>query len=123
MATMHDPAAGVAERRKTGFLPNFWYAAGWCSEITTCPIARRILGRPVALFRTESGKAAAFDNCCPHRMAPLSLGTVEGETLRCGYHGLKFDCGGSCIEIPGQTNIPPRARVHSHPLVERWNFA
>ncbi|MSQ72396.1 MAG: aromatic ring-hydroxylating dioxygenase subunit alpha [Betaproteobacteria bacterium] len=105
------------------FLTNYWYAAGWSSEITGKPLARRILDRPVALFRTAGGKAAAFDDCCPHRMVPLSRGTVEGESLRCGYHGLRFDCSGKCVEVPGQANIPPRARVHAYPLVERWNFA
>jgi phenylpropionate dioxygenase-like ring-hydroxylating dioxygenase large terminal subunit len=105
------------------FLENFWYAAAWSEEITGQPLARRILDRPVALFRTESGKAAAFDDCCPHRMVPLSRGRVEGESLRCGYHGLRFDCSGKCAEVPGQVNIPPRAKVNSYALVERWKFA
>ena len=105
------------------FLENFWYAAAWSEEITSVPLARRILDRPVALFRTESGKAAAFDDCCPHRMVPLSRGRVEGESLRCGYHGLRFDCSGTCVEIPGQASIPPRAKVVSYPLVERWKLA
>jgi vanillate O-demethylase monooxygenase subunit len=56
-------------------------------------------------------------------MVPLSRGRVEGETLRCAYHGLRFDCSGKCVEVPGQVNIPPRARVSSYPLVERWNMA
>jgi phenylpropionate dioxygenase-like ring-hydroxylating dioxygenase large terminal subunit len=76
------------------FLENFWYAAAWSEEITNVPLARRILHRPVALFRTESGKAAAFDDCCPHRMVPLSRGRVEGESLRCGYHGLRLTAPG-----------------------------
>ena len=105
------------------FLENYWYAAAWTDEISAAPLARRILDRPVALFRTEAGRAAAFDDCCPHRMVPLSRGRVEGETLRCGYHGLRFDCSGKCIEVPGQVSIPPRARVTSYPLVERWKLA
>lgn len=105
------------------FLANFWYAAGWASEITKKPLARRVLDRPVALFRTEGGKAVALDDCCPHRMVPLSHGTVEGESLRCGYHGLRFDCAGKCVEVPGQASIPPRAKVHAYPLVERWKFS
>jgi vanillate O-demethylase monooxygenase subunit len=105
------------------FLENYWYAAGWSEEITEVPLARRILDRPVALFRTASGRAAAFDDCCPHRMVPLSRGRVEGESLRCGYHGLRFDCSGKCVEVPGQVSIPPRAKVTSYPLVERWKFA
>ena len=105
------------------FLENFWYAAAWSEEITSVPLARRILDRPVALFRTESGTAAAFDDCCPHRMVPLSRGRVEGESLRCAYHGLRFDCTGTCVEIPGQASIPPRAKVLSYPLAERWKLA
>lgn len=105
------------------FLHNHWYAAGWSEEITGAPLARRILDRPVALFRTASGVAAAFDDCCPHRMVPLSRGAVEGETLRCGYHGLRFDCAGTCVEVPGQANIPERAKVTTYPLIERWNLA
>jgi vanillate monooxygenase len=105
------------------FLHNYWYGAAWSEEIGQKPLARRILDRPVALFRTESGRAAAFDDCCPHRMVPLSRGRVEGESLRCGYHGLRFDCSGKCVEVPGQVNIPPRAKVTSYPLVERWKFA
>jgi vanillate O-demethylase monooxygenase subunit len=104
------------------FLRNYWYAAAWSEELTTAPLARTLLGEPVVLFRTQSGKAQAFDDCCPHRMARLSAGKVEGETLRCGYHGLRFDCSGVCVEIPGQADIPDRARVHAYPTVERWSL-
>ena len=34
------------------FLNNFWYAAGWSSEITGKPLARLILDRPLALLLT-----------------------------------------------------------------------
>nr|WP_281720130.1 aromatic ring-hydroxylating dioxygenase subunit alpha [Nitrosomonas nitrosa] len=112
---------------KTGerstFYWNAWYAAGWSNEITTKPLSRTILGRRLVLFRTASGGAAALDDCCPHRLAPLSLGEVVGETLRCGYHGLRFDCSGTCVEIPGQSNIPPRANVTAYPLIEKWGLA
>jgi len=105
------------------FLTNYWYAAGWSHEITGAPIARRILDRPLALFRTAGGRLAAFDDCCPHRMAPLSFGSVVGESLQCGYHGLRFDCEGTCVEIPGQKTVPPRVRVRAYPMVERWKLA
>ncbi len=105
------------------FLKNAWYAAGWSEEIVEAPLARRILDDPVVLFRGASGAAAALDDCCPHRMAPLSLGEVEGDHLRCGYHGLLFDCAGACVEVPGQANVPRWAKVHRYPLVERWRLA
>jgi phenylpropionate dioxygenase-like ring-hydroxylating dioxygenase large terminal subunit len=50
------------------------------------------------------------------------MGKVEGDHLRCGYHGLLFDGSGKCIEIPGQDSIPPQARVRAYPLLEKYNW-
>jgi vanillate O-demethylase monooxygenase subunit len=60
-----------------------------------------------------SGEVRAFDDRCPHRLAPLHLGRVEGgTTLRCGYHGWAYDGDGRCTEIPSSgpaAAIPARA--------------
>ena len=104
------------------FLRNFWYVAAWPSEIGATPLARTVCGEPVVLFRTGDGAATALEDRCCHRNLPLSMGKVEGEALRCGYHGLLFDREGRCVEVPGQTAIPPGARVKRHPLVERWKL-
>ena len=101
------------------FLRNCWYVAGWCSEITTKPIDRTFLGESVALFRTESGKVSALENRCPHRGMPLSAGAVDGEKLRCMYHGLEFDKDGACLRVPGQDRIPKTCAVKSYPLKEQ----
>jgi len=103
------------------FLRNGWYAAVWSSELAGGPLARTFLDEPVALFRCASGRVAAFEDRCCHRAAPLSRGAVEGDALRCGYHGLKFDPDGRCIEVPIQTNVPPGARVRTYPVCEKWN--
>lgn len=104
------------------YVENAWYAAGWADDLADQPVARRILDKPVVVFRTEGGAAAAFDDCCPHRMVPLSLGRIEGEGLRCGYHGLKFATDGSCVLIPGQDEIPRGFDVKAYPVVERWRM-
>ena len=104
------------------YLRNCWYVAAWGSEIGNAPFARTITGVPVMLYRTGAGVPAALEDRCCHRNLPLSLGTVEGDAVRCGYHGLKYDATGACIEIPGQRHIPPGARVRSFPLVERWKL-
>ncbi|OSC41667.1 Rieske 2Fe-2S domain-containing protein [Mycobacterium decipiens] len=57
-------------------------------------------GSPVALFRTASGRIAALHDACAHRGAPLSLGNVCGETVRCPYHQFCFNSEGSCTSIP-----------------------
>ncbi len=105
------------------FVKNGWYAASWVKDLGEKPVARTFLGEKVVLFRTTDGKAAALQDRCCHRAAPLSSGEVIGESLVCGYHGLRFATDGRCVEIPGQKEIPARARVRSYPLVERWSVA
>ena len=104
------------------FLRNSWYVAAWDREVTRALLSRRFLDQPVVLFRKESGEAVALEDRCCHRQLPLSLGKVEGDRLRCGYHGLLFDPSGKCVEIPGQDSIPPQARVRAYPLVEKYNW-
>jgi vanillate O-demethylase monooxygenase subunit len=104
------------------FLRNYWYVGAYSGEIAETPLARTILGEPVLLYRTSDGRAVALEDRCCHRNLPLSMGVREGDAIRCGYHGLKFDCTGQCIEIPGQPQIPPDAKVRAYPLIERWNF-
>jgi phenylpropionate dioxygenase-like ring-hydroxylating dioxygenase large terminal subunit len=85
-------------------------------------LARRILDQPIVLFRTEKGTAVALEDRCCHRQLPLSMGSLKGDLLQCGYHGLKFDASGKCVEIPGQDSVPPQARVRAYPLVEKFNW-
>jgi phenylpropionate dioxygenase-like ring-hydroxylating dioxygenase large terminal subunit len=101
------------------FLRNAWYVAAWSDEITAGPLARRILGEPVVLFRDANGTAAALLDMCCHRGAPLHIGRLVDDGIECGYHGLVFAADGRCVRIPGQDRIPDRARVRSFPLVEQ----
>ena len=50
------------------------------------------------------------------------MGRIEGDDIRCMYHGMKFDTSGKCIQIPGQDVIPPKLGVRSYPVVERYNL-
>ena len=102
------------------FLRNAWYGALWSKDLGDKPLARTFLNEKVVLFRTESGKAVALEDQCCHRAAPLSFGEVVGECLQCGYHGLKFDVTGQCVEVPSQGRVPPDAKVRSYPVAERW---
>jgi len=76
------------------------FAGGrWCSiaaKAATVPCAGRSLRAP---------------------QVPLSMGIVEGEELKCGYHGWTYDCAGQCVNIPylgasgcpmASPPIPPR---------------
>ena len=50
----------------------------------------------------DSGVAQVIDYRCPHRGAQMHLGWVEGDDIRCVYHGWKFDCSGQCLEQPAE---------------------
>jgi phenylpropionate dioxygenase-like ring-hydroxylating dioxygenase large terminal subunit len=108
------------------FLRASWYVAARSAELISGkgrqPLGRVFLGEPVVLFRKESGEPVALEDRCCHRHLPLSMGKLEGDDLRCGYHGLKFDASGRCVEIPGQDSIPPQARVRAYPVVERYRW-
>ncbi len=102
-----------------GFLQNAWYMAGWAHEVADVPLTRRIFDRRVVLYRMEDGGIAALEDRCPHRFAPLSLGTRAGDTLVCGYHGLAFDAAGACVHNPFAARIPAAARVTAWRAEER----
>lgn len=101
------------------FAENAWYVAAWCDEVSEAPLARRILNKPIVLYREVDGSPAALLDACCHRGAPLSVGAVVGRGLRCNYHGMIFNGQGACVHIPGQDIIPKKARVRSFPLVEK----
>src|SRR5262245_7557714 len=88
------------------FLRNGWYSAIWSANLKGKPVARTFLNEKVVMFRTASGKAAALEDRCCHRAAPLSRGEIRGEHLACGYHGLQFDVTGRCVAVPGQEHVP-----------------
>ena len=113
------------------WLRNCWYVIAWDHEIPSVEsdglFSRIVLGEPIVVYRRADGGGSGYvaleDRCC-HRHAPLSAGRREGDCLRCGYHGLKFDPGGRCVEIPGSDRIPEQARVKTYPVVmrNRWVF-
>ena len=106
----------------TGFLRNAWYVAAFSREVARTPVARRLLGEGVVLYRTEGGQPVALEDACPHRRLPLSMGRVKGDAIECGYHGLTFDCSGSCIDAATQDRIPANARVRSYPVRDRYGL-
>jgi phenylpropionate dioxygenase-like ring-hydroxylating dioxygenase large terminal subunit len=83
-------------------LPDHWYIACRSEELgRRKPLARTVLGIPMALFRDGSGKAGALVDRCPHRNVPLTFGRIEKGELECGYHGWRFDTAGACRAVPG----------------------
>jgi phenylpropionate dioxygenase-like ring-hydroxylating dioxygenase large terminal subunit len=101
------------------FLRNCWYVAAFAADIAMQPVGRTVCSKAVVLFRV-GGKVVALEDRCIHRGMPLSQGgEVDGDIIRCPYHGLEFDGAGMCRKIPGQDRVPSEARIAAFPLVER----
>jgi vanillate O-demethylase monooxygenase subunit len=81
-------------------------------------LARTILDEPVLVFRDDAATLSAILDRCPHRFAPISTGRVEGNHVRCGYHGLAFDGSGRCVSNP-HGPVTRSMQVRSFPVVER----
>ena len=62
----------------------------------------KIMNVDYTLYRGVDGQPYLTQFRCPHRGAQLSAGWVEGNQLRCFYHGWKFDCEGNCVEQPAE---------------------
>lgn len=108
---------------QTRFIRNAWHVAAWDFEVSAArPLARTLLGRPVVLYRDTTGRPVALADRCCHRATPLSLGQVEGDCIRCMYHGLVFDRRGRCVSIPAQPQVPPNASVPAYEVCEQDHF-
>jgi phenylpropionate dioxygenase-like ring-hydroxylating dioxygenase large terminal subunit len=85
------------------YLRNCWYVVAWDYELPRgAPISRRLLDEQVVLYRNTRREVVALEDRCALRFAPLSLARLEGDDIRCMYHGLKFCSTGRCVEIPNQ---------------------
>ncbi len=85
------------------YLRMFWQPVHHSEEILTDrakPI--RIMNEEFTLYRGSDGKPYLAELRCPHRGAQLSVGWVEGDAIRCFYHGWKFAPTGQCVEQPAE---------------------
>ena len=110
------------------WLRNCWYVIAWDHEIPAADspalFTRKVLNEPILVYRTHSGTLVALANTCCHRHAPLSKGIREGDSVRCGYHGLLFNAQGQCTQVPGMDTPPAKACVKTYPVVvkNKWVF-
>ncbi len=82
-------------------LEGYWYVAAQSHRVKFgSPTAAVLLERPLVLVRDESGTVHALEDHCAHRGVPLSAGWQEGDSIRCRYHGWRYNFSGACVEVP-----------------------
>ena len=110
--------------------PRGWFMVAASDEATTTPAAVRYFGEDMVLYRGESGRVFLVEAYCPHMGTHLAKNStsyvvkdgehVEGDNIRCPYHGWRFGPDGQCNDIPYSPAPPPkRACLKSWNVEER----
>jgi nitrite reductase/ring-hydroxylating ferredoxin subunit len=99
-----------------------WYVGLRSDQLGRRPVPVRLFGRDLVAWRDRSGRPVLAGRFCPHQGASLALGTVVDGSLRCPFHGWRFDGSGTCVRIPGTDRIPSTARLATYPVQERYGF-
>jgi 3-ketosteroid 9alpha-monooxygenase subunit A len=100
--------------------PNGWFQVAYSDELEIGKAEPlHYFGRDLVLLRGEDGTARVFDAYCPHLGAHLGYGgKVEGNGIRCPFHGWCYDGDGKCSDIPYGKRIPPSAKLKPWPVTE-----
>ena len=114
----------IPDLRSTGLHPDFWYPLVRSNKLKPGKaVAASFAGDPIVIIRAKSGALYALEDRCAHRQVPLSAGVVQGERIRCGYHGWSYDRAGKCVEVPylGSRDRLPNG-VRSYPCREAYGL-
>ena len=104
-----------ADLRRVGAHPNHWYPLAWSHEVKLGKaVGARFAGEPIVLVRGKDGGVFALEDRCAHRQVPLHKGVVDGDAIRCCYHGWTYDRTGSCVDVPylGKGRLPNGVRAY-----------
>lgn len=82
-------------------LRRYWYPVGCSDLVTSKPQRVKILGEELVLYRGASGPVL-MQLRCAHRNVALDYGRVEGDAIRCPYHGWLYNKDGACIAQPAE---------------------
>jgi phenylpropionate dioxygenase-like ring-hydroxylating dioxygenase large terminal subunit len=93
-------------------LVNDWHPVALVSQLASGgPIAARLLGEDIVLWRSGD-EYFAWRDLCVHRGTRLSLGKiVDGASLECPYHGWTYGRDGRCILMPAHPEQAPPAKA------------
>jgi 5,5'-dehydrodivanillate O-demethylase oxygenase subunit len=134
MTTDAPPAttiSGTADLFPTGpgtpagrYLRSFWQPVRVSADL---PRGRAepltVMSEQFTLYRGASGRPVVMAPGCAHRQTTLSVGTVEGDDIRCHFHGWKFRPDGGCAEAPGQSqSLADRMSVRTYPAREAFGL-
>ena len=103
------------------YLRSFWQPVKQSEELPKGKVQPlRVMSEDFAIYRGANGEAVITQAGCPHRQTMLAIGNVEGDSIRCSFHGWKFSADGRCQDAPGQgPRLVERTRIRTYPTHEQ----
>src|SRR5262245_2624669 len=102
------------------FMRQFWHPIHRGEELSAGeakPI--EIMSERFTLYRGKTGTPHVVGFRCPHRGTQLSAGWIEGDSIRCMYHGWLFNSAGQCTEQPAEDkSFAAKVHIRSYPTRE-----
>jgi phenylpropionate dioxygenase-like ring-hydroxylating dioxygenase large terminal subunit len=101
--------------------PTGWFQIAWSDEIARGAIKSvRYFGEDLILWRGEDGVLTCQDAYCLHLGMNIGVrGTVEGNEVKCPWHGWKWNSEGRNTEIPfSELPCKTNLKLKTYPLVE-----
>lgn len=102
-----------------GPLNQQWFSVASSMATQDGPLAVRLLGIDLVVWRSPSGTVVAAPDRCTHSKRPLSKGTVDDGRLVCAKHGWTFGDAGRCVLKPSGLPITENAHLKTYPCTER----
>ena len=108
--------------------PRGWFIVAESSELDQGTLAVRFFGQDFALYRGESGRPVMLDAYCAHMGTHLTASKsamivangkqIEGDSIRCPYHGWRYGPDGKLNDIPYQDSCPKTVALNSYEVRE-----
>ena len=102
------------------YIRRFWQPIARSMDLAAGRAMRvELLGEFWTVYRGTDGAPHVCQDRCPHRQTSLALGWVEGDEIRCFYHGWKFNPAGRCTEQPAEKeNFKEKVTIKACPTRE-----
>jgi len=102
-------------------LRRYWQPVQCAEFVTSKPQRLKILGEELLIYRGTSGKIVLTQLRCVHRSLAMDFGRVEGDSIRCPYHGWLYDETGQCIAQPAEpegSGFKEKVKLKTYPTQE-----
>ena len=99
----------------------FWQPVAVAEDLKDLPVAIRILGEDLVIFRDRSGRIGLLELHCSHRGTSLEFAQIQERGIRCCYHAWCYAVDGKILDTPGEpadSTLKERLYHDAYPTLE-----